>query len=172
MHKFVIILKETSINATQVLKFFSKSLSQVADKNDIVEVEVVKDPKITTDILSAFALHKLSYTISYTNDDPNEPISDLFDKRLKRKNIGKLMVGLQADNNGAINKDDPDELIQGGVMLAEQNGVINEAIITRAPGEKKIRLHNQNKPRIFSVIGNINTYTSMIISDVHKLFNI
>lgn len=170
VHKFVLILRDSSINANQMLKYFKVALKEVADREDIVEIEIVKDPQITESILNSFALHSLSYTISYTNDDPNGAIDRMFDNRLKKLQIGKAEISLQSDENGFLKKDEEDELIQGGVKLAEQNGLIKEAVITRERGGKSEKLQNQNTPRTFKVVADINTYTNIIVNQVVKLF--
>lgn len=170
VHKFIIILNNSSINASQMLKYFQKALSEVSDKEDIVTADIVKDPQITESILGAFALHSLSYTISYTNDDPNASIGRMFDKRLKKLNVGKADISLQADNRGAINKDEEDELIQGGVNLAEQNGMIKEAIITREQGGRREKLLNQNVPRTYKVTASVDSYTNIVINHVVNIF--
>jgi hypothetical protein len=169
VHKFCIILNN-SINANQVHKFFKNSLGFVTDKDDIWNIDIVKDPKITDDILSAFAIHSLNYSISYTNDDPNKSIDKLFDQRLKRLNIGNIDVNMQSDNTGSFNIKEEDELIQGGILLAEQNGQINEVVITRHEGEKRVKLSNQQKPATFEIEAFELDYMKIIVQNIIKLF--
>lgn len=169
VHKFCII-HNTSINANQIYKFFKKVLDSVVDTEDIVHVEIVKDPEITENILKAFAIHSLNYSISYTNDDPNKSIDKLFDKRLKRLNVGKLDVNMEADNSGKLNTKEDDELIKGGILLAEQNGSINEVIITRHEGEKRVKLSNQQKPATYEIESTELEYMKIIVKKVKQLF--
>ena len=165
VHRFVFI-NSAGISVNNIHKFLKESLPLVADKEDIVEVEIVKDPKITDEILNAFAIHSLDYTISYTNDDPTKSVEKLLDERLKKLFAGKMTVQLEADNRGHLNMDEPDELIEGGVKLAEQNGQINEAIITKKMGGKKIKLSNKENPRYFDVEANEYDYKERIIGKV------
>lgn len=165
VHRFIFI-NSPGISINHIHKFLKESLPLVADKEDIVEVEIVKDPKITDEILNAFAIHSLDYTISYTNDDPTKSVEKLLDDRLKKIFAGKMTVQLEADNRGHLNMDEPDELIEGGVKLAEQNGQINQAIITKKMGGKKIKLSNRENPRYFDVEANEYDYRERIIGKV------
>jgi len=168
-HKFIFI-NSTGISVNNIHKFLKESLPKVADKGDIVEVEIVKDPKITDEILNAFEIHSLDYTISYTNDDPTSSVEKLFDNRLKKLYAGKVTVQLEADNRGHLNMEEPDELIEGGVKLAEQNGQINQAVITKKRGGKKIKLSNKENPRYFDIEATENDYKESIIGKVINTF--
>lgn len=170
IHKLVFI-NEPGISIYNVHKFLKDSLQKVADKEDIVEVEMVKDPKITDEILTAYAIHSLDYVISYTNDDPTSSADKLLDARLKRLYAGKLSVKIEADNTGFLNTEVPDELIEGGIKLAEQNGQVNEAIITKKMGGKKIKLSNKENPRYFEVETTEDNYRESIIGKVLSIFH-
>jgi len=170
IHKFCLINKD-GINANNTLKYLLQVLTEVADKEDIVEVELIKEPKITEDLLSAFAIHSLDYEISYTNDDPTSTIDKLFDNRLKRLQIGDITVKMKADHNGSLNTEEKDELIEGGIRLAEQNGTINEAVITRKRGGKRMTVTNKDKPRRISIQANDNNLKEVIVTKILSLFS-
>lgn len=169
IHKFIFINNE-GVTINNVYKFLKESLPKVTDKEDIVQVEIIKDPKITEDILKAFKIHSLDYTISYTNDDPTKSVEKLLDKRLKKIYAGKLSVQIEADNKGQFNMDEPDELLEGGIKLAEQNGQINKAVITQTEGENKITLSNKETPRFFEVEASDDNYKESIVKKVIKVF--
>jgi len=169
IHKFIFINSE-GISVNNIYKFLKESLPLVAEKEDIVEVEIVKDPKITDEILNAFEIHSLDYTISYTNDDPTSSVDKLLDDRLKRIYAGKMTVQLEADNRGYLNMEEPDELIEGGIKLAEQNGQINQAVITKKSGDKKIKVSNKENPRYFEVKATEDNYRESIIGKVLNIF--
>lgn len=160
----LIFINTQGISINNVYKFLKESLPLVADKNDVVEVEIVKDPKITDEILSAYQVHMLDYSISYTNDDPTSSYDKLLDERLKRIFAGKLSVKVEADNHGYL--DTADELTGGGVKLSEQNGQINEAIVTPKRGDKRIKLSNAERPRFFEVESSEDNYKESIIGKV------
>lgn len=166
IHRFIYI-NTPGISINNIYKFLKESLPLVADKNDIVEVEIVKDPKITDEILSAFQVHMLDYSISYTNDDPTSSYDKLLDERLKRIYAGKISVKVEADNHGYLNT--ADELTGGGVKLSEQNGQVNEAIITPKRGDKMIRLSNAEKPRFFDVESSEDNYKETIIGKIMRM---
>lgn len=169
IHKFCIVVKN-GINANNVYKFLKNALSKVAEKEDIVEVEIIKEPQITEEILNAFAIHYLDYSISYTNDDPTSSMDKLYDHRLKKLNIGEIGVKMKADFNGALNTDEPDELIEGGIKLAEQNGNINEAIITRKRGGIRETVSNKENPRKVIVQATDEDFKEKIVINVFNLF--
>lgn len=166
----LIFINVPGISITNIHKFLKDSLPKVADKEDIVEVEMVKDPKITDEILKAYEIHSLDYEISYTNDDPTSSQKKLLDTRLKRIFAGKLTVKLEADHNGHLNMSVPDELIEGGVKLAEQNGQINEAVITKRQGERKVKLSNREAARHFEIESTEENYKETIIGKVLSIF--
>lgn len=166
IHRFIYI-NTPGISINNIYKFLKESLPLVADKKDIVEVEIVKDPKITDEILSAFQVHMLDYSISYTNDDPTSSYDKLLDERLKRIYAGKIFVKVEADNHGYLNT--ADELTGGGVKLSEQNGQVNEAIITPRRGDKMIRLSNAEKPRFFNIESSEDNYKETIIGKIMRM---
>lgn len=166
IHRFIYINTQ-GITINNIYKFLKESLPLVADKNDIVEVEIVKDPKITDEILNAYQVHMLDYSISYTNDDPTSSYDRLLDERLKRIFAGKLSVKVEADNHGYL--DTADELTGGGVKLSEENGQINEAVITQKRGDKKIKLSNAERPRFFEVESSEDNYKESIIGKIARM---
>ena len=170
IHRLVFINNE-GISINNIHKFLSDSLQKVKDQNDHVEVEIVKDPKITNEILKAYAIHSLNYTISYTNDDYLEASDRLLDRRLKQIYAGKLNVNIEADHHGFLNTSKPDELIEGGIKLAEQNGQVKQAVITQNEGEGKIVLSNMERPRYFDVLANEEDYKQMIVEKMIKIFS-
>lgn len=170
VHKFIFI-NTSGISINNIHKFLKESLPIVADKEDIVEVEIIKDPRITDEILNAFEIHSLDYTISYTNDDPTKSVEKLLDNRLKKIYAGKMTVQIEADNRGHLNMEEPDELIEGGIKLAEQNGQINQAIITKKQGRKKIKVSNKENPRYFEVEATEDNYKEAIIGKVINLYH-
>lgn len=169
IHRFI-FLNVSGISIKNVYKFLKENLPLVADKEDIVEVDIVKDPKITEEILNAFQIHFIDYNISYTNDDITSSAEKYLDEHLKKLNVGTFKAQLKADHNGALNTKEPDELIEGGIKLAEQNGQINEAVITRYQGGDKERLTNKENPRYFDVDASDDNYRETIISKVLRLF--
>jgi hypothetical protein len=169
IHKFIFI-NSAGISINNIHKFLKESLPKVSDKEDILEIEIVKDPKITDEILNAFEIHSLDYTISYTNDDPTSSVEKLLDDRLKKLYAGKMTVQLEADNRGHLNMEEPDELIEGGVKLAEQNGQINQAVITKKSGGKKVKVSNKENPRYFDVMATVDDYKELIIGKVLSIF--
>jgi len=166
IHRFIYINTQ-GITINNIYKFLKDSLPLVADKNDIVEVEIVKDPKITDEILNAYQVHMLDYSISYTNDDPTSSYDRLLDERLKRIFAGKLSVKVEADNHGYL--DTADELTGGGVKLSEENGQINEAVITQKRGDKKIKLSNAERPRFFEVESSEDNYKESVIGKIVRM---
>jgi|GEM_PF-1331721 hypothetical protein len=170
IHRLIYINK-SGISINNIHKFLKDSLSKVADKEDIVEIEIAKDPKITDEILKAYEIHSLDYEISYTNDDPTSSVEKLLDERLKKLFAGKLNVKIEADHNGHLNMTEPDELVEGGVKLAEQNGQVNEAVITRKPGGKRIKLSNRESARKFDVECTEENLKESIIGKVFSIFN-
>ncbi|MDD3209619.1 DUF4747 family protein [Bacteroides graminisolvens] len=165
IHRFVYI-NTSGISINDVYRFLKESLSVVADRDDIVEVEIVKDPKITDEILSAYQVHMLNYSVSYTNDDPVASHDKLLDERLKNIFAGKFSAKIEADHHGYLNTED--ELTGGGVRLSEQNGQINEAIITQEKGGQKVRLSNAEKPRFFTVEASEENFRERIISKITR----
>lgn len=150
IHRMAIIHgKGISINNLQ--RYLKEALLQVCDPNDKIIVEIMRDPLITDEILNAFKIHALDYEITYTNDDITDSADKLLDTRMKRIRAGYLALQLKADNNDSFDRTEPDELIDGGIVLAEQNGKINSAVITRKQGDDKIFLSNKEKPRFWSV---------------------
>jgi hypothetical protein len=169
IHKFCIICKN-GINAYNTAKYLEQVLPQVISKTDLIEIEIVKEPEITEDILNAFAIHYLDYTISYTNDDPTSSMEQLFDDKLKDLHIGEIGVKMKADHHGSLNTEKKDELIEGGLKLAEKNGTVNEAIITPKQGGKRRTVSNRNKARKIEIKATDDNFKERIISQIIKIF--
>ncbi len=171
IHKFCLIHKQDEyISINEVYRFLKTGIEKIRDEEDIVEIEIVKEPGITDEILNAFAIQYLDYTISYTNDDPTSSQMQLFDNRLKKIQAGNAHIQLKADHHGELNKDEPDELIEGGIRLAEMNGTINEAVIKVSEKEKWIKVSNKKSPRVIIIQAFENTFKETIVSKIYQIF--
>ncbi len=168
-HRFCILMN-SGITGNETYKFLKSSLKSVADKADIVEVEIEKDSKIVDEIFQAYKIHSVDYTISYTNDDTMSEIADAYDARLKRLHIGKMNLKAEADHNGELNMEEDDELLKGGIELATSNGTINKVVITKKQGEAKKTISNIDKTRNFEVTANDENFKNIIVNFIMKLF--
>ena len=117
-------------------KFLINALHKVRDVNDIIRVEIENEPKAIDEILKASKIHKIDYVVTYTNDDVLGATGTLFDKRLKRSNIGKIEVKAESDHHDFLNIEG-EELLEGGIQLARSNGAIKSATITTKAGKRK-----------------------------------
>ena len=169
IHKFCIFCNE-GISITETFKFLKQSLPKVASKEDLVEIEIVKDPIITEDILKSFQIHSLDYTISYSNDDPNSSMEKQLDDRLKKLNIGKIGVKIEADHNNSLNLIDKDELIEGGIKLAEKNGTVNSAVVTKIDGGERETLTNKESHCVINIKANDDNFLYIATSKIFNYF--
>ncbi|WP_430812970.1 MULTISPECIES: DUF4747 family protein [unclassified Carboxylicivirga] len=134
-HRFCIQLG-AKISGNDVRKFFMNSLLEVKEQNDIIRIELENEPKAIDEILTAKRIHKIDYVVTYTNDDVLSASADLFDKRLKKSQIGKIEIKAESDHNDFMNIKG-EELLEGGIELARSNGAIKSATITTSENTRK-----------------------------------
>lgn len=134
-HRFCVRVG-AKVSGNDVRKFLINALPKVCDVDDIIRVEIDNEPRAIDEILNASKIHKIDYVVTYTNDDVLGATGTLFDKRLKRSNIGKIEVKAESDHHDFLNIEG-EELLEGGIQLARSNGTIKSATITTKSGKRK-----------------------------------
>jgi hypothetical protein len=142
-HRFCILIG-SKISGNDVRKFLINALPKVRNDKDIIRIELENEPRVIDEILKASKIHKIDYVITYTNDDVLGATGSLFDKRLKRSNIGKIEVKAESDHNDYMITEG-EELLEGGIQLARSNGAIKSATITTESGIRKV-VKSQDTP--------------------------
>ncbi|WP_297101809.1 DUF4747 family protein [uncultured Draconibacterium sp.] len=156
------------ITASQVRRFLISNASQVIQYGDKIAVEIQKEETAISELLTAKKVHKLDYSISYTNDDTLGAAASLFDRRLKRSQIGKVNVKAEADHNDYMNIEG-EEILEGGIELAKGNGNINSAEITTSDGERKT-VTTKDKAKRIKIQSDYESFRTAIVNRIMLLF--
>jgi hypothetical protein len=166
-HRLCVIIGK-KISGNDVRKFLISNASLVVSKADKIEIEIEKEETAITELLTAKKVHKLDYTISYTNDDTLGAAASLFDKRLKKSQIGKLNVKAESDHNDFM-KIEGEEILEGGIELARNNGNINSADITTMKGERKT-ISSKDKPKRIKIKADYEKFRTVIVSTIMLMY--
>lgn len=166
-HRFCIQLG-SKISGNDVKKFFINALMEVKDKSDVVRVEIETEPKAIDEILTAKKIHKIDYVVTYTNDDVLKTTGDLFDQRLKRSQIGKIEIKAESDHNEFLNVEG-EELLEGGIELAQSNGTIRSATITTSDNKKKI-IKSKEVPLRLEIVTKAEKFRNYLVNLVMRSF--
>lgn len=134
----------------EVEKYVKEFLTKKLHKDEKLEVVLEKDEKTISKILGAKAVFEIDYKISYTNEDINSGMEELFDKELKDSNIGLIEVKAKADNDITGLKIHGTPILEGGIKLAGSNGEIKKAVIISHNSKKKETISNETKPKILT----------------------
>lgn len=156
------------ISGNDVRKFLYVNIPLVMDKRDKIEVEIENEEKAIKEILTALKIHKIDYVISYTNDDTLGAAASLFEKRLKRSQIGKINIKADADHHDSM-KFKGEEILEGGIELAENNGNINSAEITNSKGIRKT-VTTKDKPKRIKIQCDYEKFRSVIVSTIMLMY--
>lgn len=156
------------ISGNDVRKFLYVNIPLVMDKNDKIEVEIENEEKAIQEILTALKIHKIDYVISYTNDDTLNAAASLFEKRLKKSQIGKINVKAEADHHDFM-KFAGEEILEGGIELAENNGNINSAEITNSKGIRKT-VTTKDKPKRIKIQCDYEKFRNVIVSTIMSMY--
>lgn len=156
------------ITGNQVRRFLLSNVQSIVDKGDKIEIELQKEETTIEELLKAKKVHKLDYSISYTNDDTLGAAASLFDRRLKKSQIGKIQLKAEADHNDQM-KVEGEEILEGGIELARNNGTINSAEITTISGERK-HLSTKEIPKRVKIKSDHETFRNALVSAIMLLF--
>lgn len=166
-HRFCVLLGD-KISGNDVKKFLYNNIPEIMDKTDKIEVSLENEEKAINEIKSAKQIHKIDYTISYTNDDPLGATASLFDRRLKKSQIGKINVKAEADHNDFL-KTKNEELLEGGIELAQSNGSINSADITDNMGIRRT-VTSKDKPRKIKIQADYEKFRAVLVAAIIQIF--
>jgi hypothetical protein len=166
-HRLCIIIGN-KISGNDVRKFLISNASIVVTQGDRIEIEIEKEETAISELLNAKKVHKLDYTITYTNDDTLGAAASLFDKRLKNSQIGKLNLKAESDHNDFM-KIEGEEILEGGIELARSNGNINSADITTLKGERKT-ISSKDKPKRIKIKADYEKFRTVIVSTIMLMF--
>lgn len=150
-HRLIVEKLAGTPTEKQVEEYLNKFLVSYVRKDDILEIVLEKDENVIRQIYDAKSVYKLSYEISYTNDDAIGPLGDELEKQIKKSKIGKLKLTAEADNKSEGLDIDNSVLLEGGLELAEANGTINSAKIKPKGGTKIISISNKDKPKVIPI---------------------
>lgn len=135
----------------QVEVYLNTFLKKIIRSDDVLEIVLEKDKNVIEQIYQAKKVFKLSYEISYTNDDAIGHLGEDLEDIIKESKIGKLKVSAEADNKDEGLKIDESVLLEGGLELAKSNGTINSAKILPQGSTKAIYISNKEKPKIIPI---------------------
>jgi hypothetical protein len=162
------VLIGNKITGNQVRIFLISNAAKVVEPGDKIEIEIQKEETAINELLTARKVHKLDYSISYTNDDTLGAAASLFDRRLKRSQIGKVNVKAEADHNDYM-KIEGEEILEGGIELAKENGNINSAEITTSTGERKT-VTTKDKASKIKIQSDYESFRTAIVNRIMQLF--
>ena len=166
-HRFCVKLGD-KISGNDVRKFLYVNIPLVMDKSDKIEVEIENEDNAIQEILTALKIHKIDYIISYTNDDTLNAAASLFEKRLKSSQIGKINVKAEADHHDFM-KFKGEEILEGGIELAENNGNINSAEITNSKGVRKT-VTTKDKPKRIKIQCDHEKFRNVLVNTIMSLY--
>lgn len=131
-----------------VEKYLKEYLTKELKNGEKLEVLIEKNEKTIEKILNAKRVFEICYKISYTNEDINSAMDELFDQQLKGSNIGIIEVSAKADNDVVGLNVIGTPILEGGIKLAQSNGEIKKAVIIPKGGQKKETISNDTKPKV------------------------
>jgi len=166
-HRFCVKMGD-KISGNEVRKFLYVNIPFVMDTSDKIQVEIENEEKAIQEILTALKIHKIDYIISYTNDDTLGAAASLFEKRLKKSQIGKINIKAEADHHDFM-KFKGEEILEGGIELAENNGNINSAEITNSKGIRKT-VTTKDKPKRIKIQCDYEIFRNVIVSTIMSLY--
>lgn len=166
-HRFCVRIGD-KISGNDVRKFLYSNIPKIMDTSDKIEVELENEEKAINEILTALAIHKIDYNISYTNDDTLGAAASLFEKRLKKSQIGKINIKAEADHNDFM-KFKGEEILEGGIELAENNGNINSAEITNSKGIRKT-VSTKDRPKRIKVQCDYEVFRNAIVREIMFIY--
>lgn len=156
------------ISGNDVRKFLLLNAKFVVDEKDKIEIEIEKEETAITELLTAKKVHKIDYSISYTNDDTLGASASLFDRRLKKSQIGKLHLKAEADHHDFM-EIKGEEILEGGIELAKSNGNINSADITTITGVRKT-ISSKDKPKKIKIKSDYEVFRKVVVSTIMLMF--
>ncbi|MNK09298.1 hypothetical protein D3C87_272560 [compost metagenome] len=150
-HRLVIKKKSGAPSETQIEAYLNTFSPRYVKKPDILEVVLEKDSSVIHQIYSAESVYKISYEISYTNDDAIGIFGEELERQIKESKIGNLKLTAEADNTSDGLNMGESILLKGGLQLAEKDGTINSAKIKPEKGGKIITISNKDKPKVIPI---------------------
>lgn len=149
-HRLCVEKKAKGPLAKEVEKYLLKYLTNELKHGEKIEILIEKDEKTIEKILSAKRVFEIQYKISYTNEDINSAMDELFDQDLKDSNIGVIEVSAKADNDVVGLNIIGTPILEGGIKLAQSNGEIKKAVIIPKGGQKKETISNNGQPKVLN----------------------
>ncbi|RAW01088.1 DUF4747 family protein [Pseudochryseolinea flava] len=122
------ILKKSKITIKDVKVFLQRALARIIDEDDKIIVEIENSEDILNEIYSADKIKRLSYRVTYTNEDFLKSMGEELDETLRNAGIGEIAVDAKADHNGEL-KIENEKILQGGIELAKDNGIVSARIV-------------------------------------------
>jgi hypothetical protein len=92
----------------------------------------------------------------------------LFDRRLKKSQIGKLHLKAEADHHDFM-EIKGEEILEGGIELAKSNGNINSADITTITGVRKT-ISSKDKPKKIKIKSDYEVFRKVVVSTIMLMF--
>ena len=150
-HRLVVEKVAGGPTEKHIENYLNEFLPKYVRKEDKLEIVVEKDVNVIEQIFEAKSVFKLSYEISYTNDDVVEQLGEDFEDIIKESKIGNLKLTAEADNHIEGLNVEESILLGGGLELAKSNGTILSAKIIPKGGKKIKTISNIEKPKILPV---------------------
>jgi hypothetical protein len=159
-HRFC-LFRGGGISINEARSFLFQAIPKVIDRDDKIVVEIENDESPINEIFSAERVRRLTYKVTYTNEDFLKSMGEELDETLKNAGIGEITVDAKADHQGNLKIKD-EKLLQGGIELAKENGTVSAVITTNGKSKyvttEKTPLLVEYKTQADSVYASIVNY--------------
>lgn len=123
----------SKVSLKNVHKYFLEALDIVIGEGAF-DVTIVKDKNFIEQILSSSAIYSIEAELSFSNRDPSDKFTAVFDGKIREMNPTKFSMNIRGTQDIPLEVT-PDGLIEAVANLSESNGYIKAKVRERVGGE-------------------------------------